>query len=84
MKVQPNPLTEQSVIRLEISEAGIYNVDIFSPLGQGIHLMKDRYLDKGTHDIALSDVITSLNSDGIYFLRINGMNKTGITKLLVN
>lgn len=84
MKVQPNPVTAQSVIRLEINEAGIHNVEIFSPLGQRIQLVNDRYLDKGIHDIALSDVINTLYSDGIYFLRINGMNKTGITKLLVN
>jgi hypothetical protein len=82
VKVMPNPITNQTVIKMEINTGGNYKVEIFNTLGQSVKMFTDSYYQKGVHNLLWSE--TDMIKNGIYYLQIKGEGIEQNIKLLLN
>lgn len=84
VEVIPNPIADQTIIRMEIKKDGNYKVEIYNTLGERIKLFNDSYYKKGIHNLSWNETETDMIANGIYYLRIKGAGEEQNIKMLLN
>jgi hypothetical protein len=80
MKIYPNPLYSQSVVKFEIPKSGFGKLSVFDLNGKEIHNIAIGYFDKGTFEERLTRKDLS---KGIYLVILSVENYTETKKLVV-
>lgn len=84
ISVMPNPITNQTVIKMELKTAGNYKAEIFNTLGQKIKILTDAYYEKGIQNLTWEETETELVKNGIYYLRVKGPGEEQNIKMILN
>jgi hypothetical protein len=74
----PNPFNTQTSISFTLAQAGQANIDIYDIAGRLVEKVADRYYPAGRNSIVYN---TSRLSTGIYFYKLNSINKSTIGKM---
>lgn len=80
--VYPNPANKQSVVELNVPQAGKIQISLLSTTGQLLGTVYDGNLAKGIHFIPVLEKINNL-AGGIYILRVQAKNQSRSLKMLV-
>lgn len=75
-----NPITENSVIELDLKESSIVQLEVYNMLGQKISTLENNYLESGIHTYPLPS--NSLNQ-GVYFIHLKSGKKVATKKFIV-
>ncbi|OFY88031.1 MAG: hypothetical protein A3F72_08365 [Bacteroidetes bacterium RIFCSPLOWO2_12_FULL_35_15] len=84
VEVMPNPVIDQTLIRMEINIDGNYTAEIYNSLGQRIKVLSDSYYKKGIHNLLWNTTGTDKVENGIYFLHITGEAGEKNVKIILN
>ncbi|HNW90679.1 MAG TPA: PKD domain-containing protein [Bacteroidales bacterium] len=79
--VQPNPLTDISLIKFNLVVPAQVNINVYDMLGNEINKLVSDRLDAGDHSIELDK--SSLGSAGIYFVKASFDGNTLVEKIAV-
>lgn len=80
LNVYPNPVNDNAIISLTLSQAQNVTVGVYNILGESVQVINAGQLTTGTHDIALD--ASRLNA-GVYFVKVNAGNATISKKIVV-
>ncbi len=80
--VYPNPVNTASIIEIDIPETGPVKLVLVNTEGQQAGIVYSGVLAKGKHRIPLNDKIDNLAA-GMYLIKVQSKNQTGVVKLLV-
>ena len=80
--VYPNPVSTSTVLEVEIPETGKTQVQLINALGQQAGTIYSAVLTKGKHRLSLTDKINNL-PPGIYMLKIQSGNESGLVKIMI-
>lgn len=80
--VYPNPVSTSSVLEVDIPETGKTQVQLINALGQQAGSIYSGVLPKGKHRLSLTDKINNLPA-GIYMLKIQSGNQSGLVKIMI-
>lgn len=81
LEIFPNPVTDQSILMLDLNKASMVNFTLLNILGQKTATL-NKYLDAGSNDLLLNDIINTDLKAGIYFLHVKINENNQILKLL--
>jgi hypothetical protein len=81
-KLYPNPVTGISVLEVEIPETGKTQINLFNIAGQQTGTIFSGMMAKGKHQVSLISKINNLPA-GIYLIKIQSKNQTGLAKLVI-
>ncbi len=76
----PNPFNPSTQISFKINKAGNYKLRIYDVLGQEVHVLLNKYLEKGDYQVKFN---ASHLSGGIYFYQLKGSGITQVRKLFL-
>lgn len=79
----PNPFNPATNIRFVLPEKSIVNLDLYDILGRRIAVLVNGFFDAGVHVYRLNAASLGLSS-GIYFVRLEAGNYTGVIKIVMN
>jgi len=82
VKVYPNPVSTSSMLEIEIPETAKTQVILINSQGQQAGTVFSGVLVKGKHHVALTDKINNLPA-GIYLLKLQLKNQTGLVKVMI-
>ena len=80
ISLSENPITENSYIELNLTQASKVQLEVYNMLGQRVSTLENNYLEIGKHNYSLSS--NSLNQ-GIYFISLKSGNNTATKKFIV-
>lgn len=85
-RIAPNPFSSQTSISMEIGTKGNYKADVYNMIGKHITTLTNGYYDQGIHDLSWNGTGSDNNKvdDGIYLLRIEGVDGNRTYKMLLN
>ncbi len=77
MQIFPNPVTEASVVRFSLKDAGLINLSILDLYGNRLVTIADKYMDVGIHTLPLSQLLPdfSVLSSGVYVCNLSASGK---------
>ena len=83
--IAPNPFSNKTVVNMEAGISGNYRAEIYDILGQHISTIADAYYEKGSYDLSWNGTGMRNNKvgNGIYFLRIQGVDGNRTYKILL-
>ncbi len=81
-KFYPNPVTGVSVLEVEIPETGKTQISLFNIAGQQTSTVFSGILTKGKHQLLLINKINNLPA-GIYLVKVQSKNETGVAKVVI-
>lgn len=83
--IAPNPFSNQTVVKMEAGISGNYKAEIYDIMGQHISTLADAHYEKGIHDLSWNGTGMRNNKvgNGIYFLRIQGVDGNRTYKILL-
>ncbi|MDX5345961.1 MAG: PKD domain-containing protein [Hymenobacteraceae bacterium] len=81
--VHPNPVTEETVIELELSKSENIRMELFDAVGKLVYSEAERNYGAGTYIFNLQQKVGKLNS-GVYLLKILSEDRAYSTKLITN
>ncbi|MGE5365465.1 MAG: S8 family serine peptidase [Bacteroidota bacterium] len=79
----PNPFNPATSIRFDLPEKSMVSLDLYDILGRRIAVLLNGYFDAGEHVYRLNAASLGLSS-GIYFVRLEAGNYTGVIKIVMN
>lgn len=84
LEVFPNPFSEQSYIRYEVKEAGPLKLHIYDLQGRLVQSLLDKNMSPGIYDSVWDgeDIRGNAVSSGMYLLVIQGVDGTGMKRLV--
>jgi glycosidase len=82
ISVYPDPIQDNSVVKVYIPENGKVQVDLWDMIGKKIATVHSGILTKGTHHLPLDNSAKNLPS-GTYFLKLQMNNKSIATKIII-
>ncbi len=82
VKVYPNPITDNSVIRIDSENAGTSQIEAYDAFGKLVASL-DLELIQGINQINVAEVLTENCASGIYHLRVTIDDVTEIVRLSV-
>ncbi len=81
----PNPFNPTTKIIYRLPEDGFVTMKVFNALGQEVASLVNGNKKAGTHTIIFNGSTTGGGlSSGIYFLRLNSANYTGLVKMILS
>jgi len=81
VQVFPNPMTNKSVILVQLEQAQKVNIGVYDILGREVAKIADEYLSPGEHQFSLDK---KTMSEGLYLVRVRSENSDSVIKLMVN
>ncbi len=81
----PNPFNPETMIKFELQQPGVVNLEIFNIKGQKVATLVDGYMEAGSHRIAW-DGKTDQNRDavsGVYFYRMKSGSYSSTRKMIL-
>lgn len=82
VKVYPNPITDNSVIRIDSENAGTSQIEAYDAFGKLVASL-DLELIQGINQINVAEVLTENCASGIYHLRVTIDDVTEVVRLSV-
>lgn len=80
--VFPNPITSESVLKIELEKTSSINIRISNIFGQNIVSFTNNFI-AGEHNMLISDLLKSELPIGIYFITITSWDKQKTLKLII-
>jgi nitrous oxidase accessory protein NosD len=79
----PNPFSESATIAFHLADAGQVKLEIFNSQGTMVHMLADRFLHAGDHEVDLNASFIGHPGSGIFLLKLTTASGALTRKMLI-